>query len=65
MKALYEYQLLDAIPAEELPKDYVEFELFKDESLYFGCWGRVVYERPLTGAEVDHYNLDGPIRGWM
>ena len=64
MKRLYEYQMMEPRSEDELPAGPVAYELYKDERGLFGWWGRVVYDRPLTGAEVDHYNLDGPVRGW-
>lgn len=61
MKRLYEYQMLEPLAAEDLPAGQVEHEVYKDERGIFGHWGRVVYDHPLTGAEVDRYNLDGPL----
>lgn len=64
MKRLYEYMMLDPLTADELPAGQVEYEVYKDERGWFGGWGIVVYDRPLTGDEVDHFNLDGPVMGW-
>ena len=61
MKRLYEYQMLEPLAEDELPAGQVEYEVYKDERGVFGRWGRVVYDRPLTGAEIDRYNLDGPL----
>lgn len=64
MKRLYEYQMMEPHSEDELPAGSVEYEDYKDERGLFGWWGRVVYDRPLTGAEIDHYNLDGPVTAW-
>ena len=64
MKRLYEYEMLEPHDTDELPSGQVEHEVYKDERGFFGRWGRVVYDRPLTGTEVDRYNLDGPTICW-
>ena len=62
MKRLYRYTMLDPLEYSNLPAGHVEYRVMKDE--LGGIWGEVVYERPLTGDEVDHCNLDGPIAVW-
>ena len=64
MKRLYEYVMMHPLAAEDLPAGQVEYEVYKHQRGSYGGWGRVVYDRPLTGDEVDRYNLDGPVRGW-
>ena len=64
MKRLYEYQMMEPRSEDELPAGPLTCEVYKDERGIFGWWGRVVYDRPLTGAEIDHYNLDGPVTAW-
>ena len=64
-RRLYEYMMMEPRSAEELPEGQVEHEVYKDERGFFGWWGRVVYDRPLTGTEIDRYGLDGPVAyGW-
>ena len=63
MKRLYEYMMMEPKDADELPAGAVEHEVYKDER-FLGIWGKVIYDRPLTGAEVDRYNLDGPLAAW-
>lgn len=62
MKRTWRYQMIDALPREALPAGCTAYELFKDE--FVGHWGIVEFNRPLTGAEIDKYNLDGPLAGW-
>ena len=64
MRRLYEYLMNEPVEASDLPAGQVEHEVFKDESGIFRWWGRVVYDRPLTGSEIDRFNLDGPVMGW-
>ena len=64
MKRLYEYMMMQPLGADELPAGQVDHEVYKDERGVFGWWGRVVYDRPLTGEEVDKYALDGPVTCW-
>ena len=59
MKRAYRYTLVDAVERDELPAGSTGYEIYKD-ALY-GYWGWVEYDHPLTGEEVDHYNLDGPL----
>ena len=59
MKRAFRYQMLDPIERDELPAGSIGYEVYHDE--LFGHWGWVEYDRPLTGSEVDHYNLDGPL----
>lgn len=61
MKRMYEYMMMEPHSEEELPAGQVEHEVYKDERGIFGGWGRVVYDRPLTGDEIDRFNLDGPV----
>jgi hypothetical protein len=58
--------MMEPRSSEELPElGQVEHEVYKDERGVFGWWGRVVYDRPLTGREIDRYGLDGPVAyGW-
>ena len=64
MKQLYEYMLINPLPTEELPTGIVDYELYKDARGALRYWGFVVYDRPLTGTEIDHCNLDGPLSAW-
>lgn len=64
MTKLYEYMMMAPMSADDLPTGQVEHEVYKDERGYFGYWGRIVYDHPLTGAEVDHFGLDGPQIVW-
>jgi hypothetical protein len=59
MKRQWRYQMIDALPRESLPAGCTAYEIFKDE--FMGHWGIAEFDRPLTGAEIDHYNLDGPL----
>ena len=59
MKRAFRYQMLDPIERDDLPAGITGYEVYHDE--LFGYWGWVEYPRPLTGSEVDHYNLDGPL----
>lgn len=61
MKRLYEYMMMQPLAADELPAGVIEHEVYKDQRGIFGWWGRVVYDRPLTGKQIDKYNLDGPL----
>ena len=63
MKRLYEYLMLEPRAEDELPAGAVRSEVFKDER-FTGIWGKVIYDRPLTGSEIDKYNLDGPLTAW-
>lgn len=62
MKRLYRYTMLDPLEYAELPAGHVEYRVWSDE--IGGVWGEVVYDRPLTGSEVDRCNLDGPVAMW-
>ena len=62
MKRLYRYMMLDPLEYDRLPVGSISFKVFKDE--IGGLWGVVVYERPLTGQEIDRCNLDGPLVVW-
>ena len=64
MKRLYEYMMMEPRAEDELPAKPVEHEVYEDERGRFGGWGKVVYDRPLTGTEIDKYNLDGPVAAW-
>ena len=59
--SVYEYMMLEPRSEDELPANPVEYEPYKDEQGFFRWWGRVVYDRPLTGTEIDRCNLDGPM----
>ena len=61
MKCLFEYMMMTPLAPDELPEGQIEYEIYKDERGIFGGWGRVVYDKPLTGAQIDHYDLDGPL----
>lgn len=64
MRRLYEYIMLEPRATDELPEGQVEYDVYKDERGWFGGWGTVVYDHPLTGEQIDRYNLDGPVLGW-
>ena len=64
MKRLYEYMMMEPREIDALPAGAVRCEVYKDQRGIFGGWGMVVYDRPLTGNEIDRYNLDGPVAGW-
>ena len=63
MRRLWRYMMLDPLEYSALPAGHVEYRVWSDE--IGGVWGEVVYERPLTGSEIDRCNLDGPLSCWM
>ena len=63
MKRLWEYMMMEPRADNELPAGAIRCEVYKDERGIFG-WGKVIYDRPLTGKEIDKYNLDGPLTAW-
>ena len=64
-RRVYEYMLLRPMDSTELPTGIIDLTIYQDEQGYARYWGSVVYDRPLTGAEIDHCNLDGPLPCWM
>lgn len=64
-KRAWEYMMLEPRDTTELPTGIVDYAVYKDEQGVCRYWGFVVYDRPLSGDEIDHFNLDGPLPCWV
>ena len=64
-KRAWEYMMLEPRDTTELPTGIVDYAVYKDEHGVCRYWGFVVYDRPLSGDEIDHFNLDGPLPCWV
>ena len=65
MRRLYEYMMMEPRLSEDLPTGIVQYDVWNEPRYRFGYYGFVIYDRPLNGNEVDHYNLDGPLPCWV
>ena len=61
----WEYLMLDPWMVDDLPHGIVQYDLYKEPTGYNQYYGSVIYDRPLTNAEVDRFNFDGPLPVWV
>ena len=64
-KRAWEYMMLEPWPKEELPDGVIQYDIYKEPTGFNRYYGSAIFDRPLSGSEVDHFNLDGPLPCWM
>ena len=60
----WEYMMLKPLQDEELPIGLIQCDIYKEPTGFNRYYGSAIFDRPLSGTEIDHFGFDGPLPCW-